>query len=220
LCTIRNYAMQNPAPSEQDILKKCVKGAHQYCIANIAIDAAVNALDNAKVLHTRYADFEDLYDSVRKLIGGIKCIGDLTVYDTALRIGFISDPVVLPREYVYLARGAMDGAVKLFGNNTPLKFREPARMFAPYFGNMSSHFIEDFLCVLKDYICLDGKIGANAKLPPYSPECKCLCAQKIRQGKTNCGGQPGGNEDCCFCTRIRTEEGTLKEEYAEKSNKE
>jgi hypothetical protein len=54
-----------------------------------------------------------------------------------------------PCQYVYLCAGAMDGAKALLGRNN-LKFREPTKVFEPYFGTCPSIFIEDILCIFKD----------------------------------------------------------------------
>ena len=47
LCSVLDYFLQAPTPSNVDKLKVCVKGAHQYCISNAAINSAVTALNNA-----------------------------------------------------------------------------------------------------------------------------------------------------------------------------
>jgi len=192
-------------PSQQTLLQKCVKGGHQYCIANASISQAVINLQNAGILTKKYADFEALYDDVRKIIGNISGIGDLTIYDTALRIGFIMFPIVLPQNYVYLARGAMRGAKKILGTNK-LKYREQASVFSPYFGNLSSHFVEDFLCIMEDFLCKGGVV-AGKPLPPAI--CQCNCATELR------GQQPvSSSQNCsCFCSRLSNEKGEYKEEY-------
>ena len=98
---VLKFSLTNPSPSQQKLLGKCVKGGHQYCIAEKVIRSAIRKLNSAKILSTKYNNFEVLYDDVRKTIGKIKGIGDLTIYDTALRIGFIMFPIVLPEEYVF-----------------------------------------------------------------------------------------------------------------------
>lgn len=136
----------------------CVKGAHQYCIANAIISNFIqnlrkNGID--KLQANRYCDFEDLYaDIVRCHVQGI---GDLTLYDTAIRIGHVMDPCIYPKQYVYLARGAKTGAGRLLGRK--VNWREPIDVFKPYFGDMSSIHIEDFLCVMKDLLCKGGVIN-------------------------------------------------------------
>lgn len=136
----------------------CVKGAHQYCIASSAISALIHQLRSCgidKLPSGYYCDFEDLYaDIARCQVPGI---GDLTLYDTALRIGHVMDPCIYPKQYVYLARGAKVGAEKLLGRK--VNWREPIDVFQPYFGDFPSRCIEDFLCIMKDLLCKGGVIS-------------------------------------------------------------
>ena len=209
---VLNYTFAKPS-DEEGILHKCVKGAHQYCISKAAINNAVKNLKKARILSTKYNNFEVLYDDVRNAIANIKGIGDLTVYDTALRLGFIMFPIVLPNEYIYLARGAKRGAEKLLGK--AVHYREHISIFMPYFGNLSPHFIEDFLCVMEDFLCTGGVIGGNA-LPPII--CQCGCAVELKDHQS-----VSSTHNCsCFCSRINNEKGELKEEYldnGEQTNK-
>lgn len=172
--------------SMRDIIEKCVcmRHGHQYCIPQVAVDAAVDALMDPAVtvavdsinlepflngrVFASFSDFEELYDFVKQLIGPISGIGPLTVYDTARRIGYLMDKPILPRQYVYLAAGAAVGAKALLGC-PKVKFREPISSFTPYFGTLTSVFIEDMLCIFKDvfvsgvastsYITVIGSIG-------------------------------------------------------------
>ena len=209
LSRVLNYSLQTPPPAEKDILYMCVRGAHQYCIKSVAIKDAVDALYNAKVLHTKYIDFEALYDDIRSLLISISGIGNLTIYDTALRIGFIMNPIVLPRQYVYLACGAMRGAENLLNAKGALNYREPAYLFSPCFGNLSSHFVEDFLCVMEDFLCNGKTQGA---IPPAG--CLCSCAKNLQQSQTNCVVP----QDSCCCMRICNEKGELKDKYLDDGN--
>ena len=186
------------------LLAMCVKGAHQYCISKQSIKDAVIILTKAKILSTKYNNFEVLYDDVKNAIGNIKGIGDLTIYDTALRIGFIMYPIVLPNEYVYLARGAKRGAENLLGKT--VHYREHISIFAPYFGNLSSHFVEDFLCVMEDFLSKGGVVSGKP-LPPAICQCRCALELNGQQSITsihNCS---------CFCSRIINESGEIIEKY-------
>lgn len=148
----------------QDVLRECVcrRHGHQYCIPNKAVDAVVEVLlkstipstgnpfiDGGKI-YDKFCDFEELYDYVRSVIGRIKGIGQLTIYDTAKRIGHLFDTPIYPKMYVYLAAGAKKGAENLILPMFPLKYREPIDLFKPYFGTLSSIFIEDMLCVFEN----------------------------------------------------------------------
>lgn len=154
--------------SIRDVLEKCVcnRHGHQYCIPTSAIEEAVNKLMDSQLVCAKlkkgkplinkegklsegFSDFEDLYDFVNSVIGGIKGIGPLTVYDTAKRIGHLFENPIYPEKYVYLSAGALEGAKKLL-NRKKLSFREPVTIYVPYFGTYPSIFIEDILCIFKD----------------------------------------------------------------------
>lgn len=174
---IRSAYIAGNRPIE-DIIRSCVcnRHGHQYCISGAAVDEAVKRLVVSEVilsdLHRKpfiehgkfvkgFCDFEELYDFVRSVIGEITGIGPLTIYDTAKRIGHLLQPAIYPKQYVYLAAGAMDGAKKLLGAKS-LEFREPTHLFTPYFGTLSSIFIEDMLCIFKDYFILGGVNPVNS----------------------------------------------------------
>lgn len=166
---VRNLYWDTTVPIE-DVLKACVcnRRAHQRRIPKIAVKAAVDALLNAvfvcvstkvpfvdkanRKLYDGFSDFEQLYDFVASVIGDIKDVGLLTVYDTAKRIGHLFETPVYPKQYVYLSRGSMEGAKTLLGTKS-LKFREPVEIFKPYFGTLPSIFIEDILCIFKAVFC-------------------------------------------------------------------
>lgn len=105
-------------------------------------------------------NFEDLYDYVSSVFtanGHANAL--LTVYDTAYRIGFNMTPQILPVKYVYLAAGAYDGALCLYGagwiaHNKDKNFsrnarefvRIPTKCFGSDFPNIDSSGIEALLC--------------------------------------------------------------------------
>lgn len=167
----------------EEVLKQCIcnRHGHQYCIANDAVDKAVRALMESRVVlsdlttkqfiagrkfATVFCDFEELYDFVCTVIGPIKGIGPLTIYDTAKRIGHLMSPAIYPKQYVYLAAGAREGAEGLLGTKK-LKFREPIQVFTPYFGTFPSIFVEDMLCIFKDsFKRVNSKGGIQGVKPP------------------------------------------------------
>ena len=59
-------------------------------------------LMKTKILTNSYSNFEDLYNEVKRKIQNIKGIGDLTIYDIALRIGYIRTNQILPKDKIYL----------------------------------------------------------------------------------------------------------------------
>lgn len=151
----------------RDVIERCVcdRHGHQYCITTAAVAKAVDALMDSSLVvavgsistepfldgrsFAKFSDFEELYDFVKQTIGKINGIGPLTVYDTTKRIGYLFDVPILPKQYVYLAAGALAGAKALLSKNR-LKFREPISLFAPFLGTLGSIFIEDMLCIFKN----------------------------------------------------------------------
>ncbi len=129
-------------------------------------------------------NFEQLYDAVNTLLSPVRGhgIGDLTVYDIALRIGYIRQNQILPKDKVYLFAGANVGANNLLGI-TPSLFdtsvfsprikiacdRYDLSLFKSPLCDMSSMFLEDMLCVydskLKNYT--KKSYGAFQKVPNY-----------------------------------------------------
>lgn len=153
-CTDKHLARTTPG---FDV--SVIKGVHQRRVSNAAINQLLRRLNSHGIENKRYYYFEDLYDDVRRLVTNplISGIGDLTIYDTARRIGHVLDLPVYPERYVYLARGAKEGAKKLLGRN--VNYVEPVDVFKPYFGGLPSICIEDFLCIFKDYLCKGGVIA-------------------------------------------------------------
>ena len=174
------------------VLKRCVcdRHGHQYCIDSDAIDEAVKALMvcihvspfgkfplvKGKKLVNSFADFEELYDFINSVIGGISGIGALTVYDTTKRIGHLFDTPIYPKPYVYLNAGALDGARALLGRND-LKFRELTTLFEPYFGTFPSIFIEDILCIFKT-VYRANSINIKATEPSLKKAAGCVFSSK------------------------------------------
>lgn len=156
----------NGLPMDQ-VIEKCVcnRHGHQYCIPDKAVEDAVAALTDPRLTvavdsikiepfingrdFASFSDFEELYDFIKQVIGPISGIGPLTVYDTARRIGHLLKDPIYPKQYVYLAAGALVGAKSLLGVKR-LKFREPIGLFTPHFGTLTSVFIEDMLCIFKN----------------------------------------------------------------------
>lgn len=145
----------NPTTPINDVLKKCVcnRNGHQYCIPEISVNEAADALlnsaliSNGKIVNA-FNDFEDLYAFITSTIGNISGIGELTIYDVTKRIGHIIETPIYPKMYVYLSAGAKEGAEILL-KKKGLRFREPINLFTPYFGTLPSIFIEDMLCIFK-----------------------------------------------------------------------
>lgn len=115
-------------------------------------------------------NFEDLYDEIYRLLiqnNKIKGIGNLTAYDIALRIGYVRHNQILPKEKIYLFRGANAGANKLLQSNPTLftsfgtssKIAEGVydmTIFKSPLREMPSFLIEDMFCV---YHSILGKLS-------------------------------------------------------------
>ena len=113
---------------------------------------------------TPYKDFEDIYDELKKRLCPkgkyIKGIGDTTLYDISLRIGYILLPEpVFPNNKLYLYNGAFEGYCEL-QKISPLLcppisslpvITKPDRYdmssFSGIFDPLPSMFVEDLLCV-------------------------------------------------------------------------
>lgn len=90
-------------------------------------------------------NFDDLFLLVKKLVRPIKGIGELYVYDTALRIG--ANLGLLPTK-VYLHAGTRTGAKRL-----GFQGKEPTiavSRFPKALQKLQPHEIEDVLCIFKD----------------------------------------------------------------------
>ena len=90
-------------------------------------------------------DFDELYSIVEHQIGDISGIGDLTIYDTAQRIGAY---LGLEPDLIYLHAGTREGAKALGldvanGTLTLQNLPKPFQRLKPY-------EIEDCLCIYKD----------------------------------------------------------------------
>jgi hypothetical protein len=101
--------------------------------------------------------FRDLHKLVREKIGPIPDIGELTVYDTALRLSAFLR--CRPRE-VYLHAGAREGFIALNGRPAPPTASRNA--FPSPVGGLKGYEIEDFLCIFKAELA-DPQAGARKR---------------------------------------------------------
>lgn len=94
-----------------------------------------------------FHDFEELYELVDSRIRHIEGIGDLAVYDIAMRIGFDMMPPVRPEKYVYLSCGAALGAKMLAGALRPGR-RVETETLLPFVAPLTESWqIENYLCL-------------------------------------------------------------------------
>jgi hypothetical protein len=125
---------------------------HQRRIPGSALKVSEEVLLANFTTLRRAKSFDDLIDHVDNLIRPIPDIGELTVYDTALRIGARFN---LKPTRVYLHAGARDGARALGfdGRRATIEMDElpePLRM-------LSAREVEDLLCIYKDSFGCHGK---------------------------------------------------------------
>lgn len=89
--------------------------------------------------------FHELHTRLERLVGGVRGLGELYCYDTALRLGAT---LHLAPEHVYLHRGTRAGARALgLDASTPFLRRED---LPPEIRVLRAHEAEDFLCIYKD----------------------------------------------------------------------
>lgn len=124
---------------------------HQRRIPKVALTEAARLLLSELESIERVRSFHELFRLVQRTIGEIPGIGELTVYDTALRIG--SKLGVLPQK-VYLHAGTRDGARYLGfgGERTSLELHElPLAL-----GALRPDQVEDVLCIYKAHLKVLG----------------------------------------------------------------
>ena len=123
--------------------------AHQIRIPKAVLSAFAAKAATLKQAED-FSNFDKYFDYIAKeaeksgILKDGKC---LLVYDYCLRTGYLSGPK--PEEYVYLFRGAREGAKAVLPPSALAgKFRVPTKDLQTALGTkMESMEIEDFLCV-------------------------------------------------------------------------
>lgn len=135
-------AISRAALAEIDVDGTTRRHPHQYRIPRRQLEKARDQLLAAGV--TSASTFDELHQLVARTVGSIERIGELAVYDTALRIGA---HLRLEPDLVYLHRGTRDGARALgLGRGRPsLRVDE----LPPEFRRLRPYEIEDCLCIYK-----------------------------------------------------------------------
>ena len=111
-------------------------------------------LDAAKELSERDS-FDALHDRVKELLNGIRGLGELYYYDTALRV---AGPARMPMR-VYLHQGTREGA-RALGLDWHADSLDP-RALPRQLAVLEPHEMEDFLCIFKSR--LTPKMGRPAQ---------------------------------------------------------
>ena len=131
------------------------RGNHQRRILKTSRDFFAKALcsDKIKTCIEKSENFEVLYKIVDELRG--LGIGELTVYDTTMRLGAFLEKQKRKRFRplgVYLHNGALDGAKKLLSRGLiqgPLSSVVSIDVFSDIFPGLETWEIEEVLCLYK-----------------------------------------------------------------------
>ena len=127
---------------------------HQKRISKFARKQFALDLQNHQAAIHNSTDFEKLHDNIEKFCKK-KRIGELTIYDTAMRLGAFLEKHKgenFKPQKVFLHNGAMEGAKKLFQRGEIAKpcSRMPLSAFAKCFPNKETWEVEEILCIYKD----------------------------------------------------------------------
>jgi hypothetical protein len=117
---------------------------HQCRITRAALAASAALIGAASAKLRACASFEELHDCLKNSVGAVRGIGELYLYDTALRLGA---NIGLSPNKVYMHTGTRLGARAL-----GLDISRPAipvREFPPVLQSLSASELEDFLCIYK-----------------------------------------------------------------------
>jgi hypothetical protein len=119
--------------------------SHQYRITRKAMQEAERILLENHDYLRKCKSFHELWQLISKILSTISGIGELYIYDTALRIGAYLN--ILP-ERVYLHAGTRTGA-KAFGiTSRRIEWLDVDELPAPL-KELPPHEVEDILCIYK-----------------------------------------------------------------------
>lgn len=160
------------------IIRMCIIGlysnGHQKRLVKASVDKAVEKIYDTKIIKVgknkltlfemieknkiSICDFEELYEIIKQLIGGISGIGFVTVYDTARRIGHILKEPIYPEAYVYLHYNNVNFSARSVLKRKSLAYREPSILFCCEFRGLPSIIIEDILCTFDEvFVKIDSQ---------------------------------------------------------------
>lgn len=119
---------------------------HQRRIPRASLAEATRRILKADLQSAK--DFDDLHDRISHVVQGIPKVKELTIYDTAHRIGAWMKPRLRPK-FVYLHAGTWKGAKALLSLKHRLP-KLPLSAFPETMHNLRPDQAEDFLCIFKD----------------------------------------------------------------------
>ena len=123
-----------------------VKLSHQKRLKLDALDVFATQLVADNQTWPQFVAFTELFAHVQVIANGINGIGDLAVYDTALRIG---RRLGLAPIEVYLQRGSREGAKQLIKRIPRGRRSVSPSIFPQELQTLKPYQIENFLCVCK-----------------------------------------------------------------------
>ena len=136
------------------------KHPHQWRIPRGVLRAFGAQLARRESALSEAGSFDELHEAVRCVGDPIHGVGELAVYDTALRIGA---RLGLDPERVYLHRGTRDGAAAV-GVDHRRSTIAVSKLPSP-FARLAPHEIEDCLCIFKGLL--------SGKPSPRPTGCRC-----------------------------------------------
>jgi len=125
--------------------------SHQCRISLATLRKAKAALEACAPQISRSQSFHALHQLVREILQAIRGVGELYVYDTALRLGAF---LRVSPEHVYLHAGTRAGA-RALGLDLSEGFVRVASLPKPI-QTLRPHEIEDFLCIYKGQLTSEG----------------------------------------------------------------
>lgn len=134
----------NPNPNPLPLYNR---HPHQNRLPNETIEEASKKFEC--IGEKRYKDFEDLYESVKKIGKEISGIGPLAIYDFSIRYGYSKG--LQPEEEVYIHAGTLTGAEIVLGKEREINVWDkiPVLEFPKEMRKLNGLHLENLLCIYK-----------------------------------------------------------------------
>lgn len=166
-----NEILEMKDKSIKEVITRCIcnRKRHQYCISKDAVKTATDKLMGEKSLHPYSCicdkDFEFLYGKLKSIIGTVRGIGNSTLYDACIRLGWSYSPQIEPDKYVYVHGDLIKSAEAILGDKfsqiketgRPAILRRKFIEAEKKFEKLPALDIENLLCIYhKDILNLYG----------------------------------------------------------------